>query len=300
MAGRLSTAASSAPKSRISIVSALPGAVKSEEALEKKWAQVILWPCASLGPLFPKEGVTFFRLEHTKGDMTAIASAFTSEGFVIGADGRTLDKDKKIVSDCSQKIFSFKRQHVSVAYAWCGETCIVNESNEVLYDLYKITRDALISAVRTAGTSFSLFIQQCCEGILDGIIKTSVVRKITSSDSECESKARMLLNGYFEGSPFMAELHIRETDRIRVHAGNVLNPIPLPTRCLFSGCKRQNDKYANTLPTTTKEALKLVSDYIQESIDNPDPDCFVIGGHRHIACLDSNGFYWVDAPINSN
>jgi hypothetical protein len=31
------------------------------------------------------------RIEHTGDDMTAIASAFTSEGFVIGADGRQLD-----------------------------------------------------------------------------------------------------------------------------------------------------------------------------------------------------------------
>ena len=40
--------------------------------------------------------------------MTAIASAFTSEGFVIGADGRQLDRDNKIFSESSQKIFNFK------------------------------------------------------------------------------------------------------------------------------------------------------------------------------------------------
>jgi hypothetical protein len=54
--------------------------------------------------------------------MTAIASAFTSEGFVIGADGRQLGKDKTIFSECSQKIFNFKHRHVNVAYGWCGET----------------------------------------------------------------------------------------------------------------------------------------------------------------------------------
>jgi len=54
--------------------------------------------------------------------MTAIASAFTYEGFVIGADGRQLGNDKTIFSECSQKIFNFKHRHVNVAYRWCGET----------------------------------------------------------------------------------------------------------------------------------------------------------------------------------
>jgi hypothetical protein len=49
-------------------------------------------------------------------------------------------------------------------------------------------------------------------------------------------------------------------------------------------------------PTTTSEALKLVSDYVQDCIDNSDPDCFVVGGHGHIAHLSSDSFYWVDAP----
>jgi hypothetical protein len=239
-------------------------------------------------------------VEHTSDDMTAIASAFTSEGFVIGADGRQLGKDKKIFTESSQKIFNFKHRHVNVAYAWCGETSVVNESNEVLYDLYAITRLALSSAVLVAGKQFASLIQQSCVGIYDGIIKSPVVRQITNADSLPESKARMLLNGYFDWQPFMAEFHIRETDRIRVHAERVLMPIPSPTRNLFNGCARQNKTYGNVLPTTTSEALKLVSDYIQECIDNSDPDCFVVGGHRHIAHLSSDGFYWIDAPKNSD
>lgn len=90
------------------------------------------------------------------------------------------------------------------------------------------------------------------------------------------------------------------TDRIRVRAENVYMPIPAPTRNLFSGCREQNAKYARVLPTTAKEALNLVSDYIQACIDNPDPDCFIVGGHRHIAHLDSDGFSWVEKPENSN
>jgi hypothetical protein len=110
----------------------------------------------------------------------------------------------------------------------------------------------------------------------------------------------MLLNGYFDGVPFTAELYIRDTDRIKVQAANIYMPIPTPTRNLFSGCKEQNAKYADVLPTTTKEALKLVSDYIQGCIDNPDPDCFIVGGHRHIAHLGSEGFSWVEEPESSN
>ena len=244
--------------------------------------------------------ISRFQLEHTNDAMTAIASAFTSEGFVIGADGRQLGKDKKIISEFSQKIFNFGYRHIDVVYAWCGETGVVNESNEVIYDLYAITRLALRSAVQLAGRPFPSFIQQSCTGIYEGIIKSLVVRQITNSDSLPESKARMLLNGYFDGQPFMTEFHVRETDRIRVQAERVLMPIPTPTRNLFNGCTRQNKKYENVLPTTTLEALKLVSDYIRECIDNSDPDCSAVGGHRHIAHLTSDGFYWIDAPKNSN
>lgn len=233
--------------------------------------------------------------------MTAIVSAFTSDGFVVGADGRSLGKDKEVVCDCSQKIFNFGRQHVSVVYAWCGETHVVNELNEILYDLNTITREALSSALQIADRDPFIFIQQCCQGILDNILKTSVVRKLTNSDSmPNDARARMLLNGYFDGVPFTAEIYIRDIDRIRVRAENIRMPIPTPTRNLFSGCKEQNAKYANVLPTTTTEALKLVSDYIQACIDNSDPDCFIVGGHRHIAHLDSDGFSWVEEPENSN
>jgi len=232
--------------------------------------------------------------------MTAIASAFTSEGFVIGADGRQLDRDNKIFSESSQKIFNLKSRQVDVAYAWCGETSVINQSKEVLYDLYQITRVALTSAVQVGRGLFPSFVQQSCEGIYAGIIKSPNVRQITNSDSSTESKARMLLNGYFYGQPFMAEFQVRETDRIRVQAENVSMPLTSPTRYLFNGCARQNEKYKNVLPTTTREALKLISDYIQECIENSDPDCFGIGGHRHIAHLTSDGFYWIDAPKNSN
>lgn len=232
--------------------------------------------------------------------MTAIASAFTPEGFVIGADGRQLDRDKKIVSESSQKIFNFKSRQVDVAYAWCGETSVINQSKEVLYDLYQITRVALTSAVQMAHRQFPSFIQQCCTGIYEGIIKSPIVRQITNPDSSPESKARMLLNGYFYGQPFMAEFHVRETDRIRVQAERVSMPLSPPTRYLFNGCARQNEKYKNALPTDTREALKFISDYIQECIDNSDPDCLGIGGHRHIAHLTPDGFYWIDPPTNSN
>jgi hypothetical protein len=255
----------------------------------------ISWPGVYLGPLFPPNGITSVNLEHTQGDMTAIISAFTSEGFAIGADGRSLGKDQKVICEHSQKIFNFKRQHLDVVYAWCGETHVVNERDEVLYDLTTITREALNSAVQIAGRNFSFFVQQCCEGILNNIIKTPIVRKVTNSDSApMESKARMLLNGYFDRAPFMVEFYIRDTDRIRVQAEKVHMPIPVPTRNFFSGCEEQNEKYAKILPTTAEGALKLVSDYIQDCIDNLN--CPVVGGYRHIAYLDLNGFYWVDEP----
>jgi hypothetical protein len=258
---------------------------------------LISWPGVYSGPIFPKNGITLANLEHNRRDMTAIVSAFTSDGFVIGADGRSLGKDKKVVCDCSQKIFNFKRQHIDVVYAWCGETHVLNESNELLYDLNTITQKALSSVAQ--GNDFVLFLKGCRDGIFDNLVKSPIVRKITNSNSVSTEKARMLLNGYFHGEPFTAEIYIRDVDRIRIDVDNILKPIPSPTRNLFSGCNEQNAKYANVSLVTAQEALKFVSDYIQDCIDNPEPDCFIVGGRRHIAHLDSDGFSWVEEPEKS-
>jgi hypothetical protein len=82
---------------------------------------LISWPGVYSGPIFPKNGTTLVSLEHNRGDMTAIVSAFTSDGFVIGADGRSLGKDKKVVCDCSQKIFNFKRRYIDVFMHGAGK-----------------------------------------------------------------------------------------------------------------------------------------------------------------------------------
>jgi hypothetical protein len=100
--------------------------------------------------------------------MTAIASAFTSEGFVIGPDGRQLGKDKTIFTEAAQKIFNFTYRRIDVVHAWCGETGIVKESNDVIYDLYAMTRVALRSAVQLAGRQFPSFMQQSCTEHLRG------------------------------------------------------------------------------------------------------------------------------------
>jgi hypothetical protein len=239
-------------------------------------------------------------LRHTGGDMTAIASAFTLEGFVIGADGRQLGKGDTIFKESSQKIFNLNLRHVDVAYAWCGETSVVNQSSQVLYDLYEITHAALTTAVLAGPIAFPEFVQECCSAIYDGIIKSPIVGEIQNSDSLPDSRARMLLNGYFHRQPFMTELHVRDKSRISVHAERAFMPLTSPLCNLFNGCTRQNEKYKNVLPGTALEALKLISDYIQECIDSPDPDCFSMGGHRHIAHLTLNGFYWIDAPQGSS
>lgn len=239
------------------------------------------------------------RIEHTGDDMTAIASAFTAEGFVIGADGRQLGKGNMIFKESSQKIFNFNLRHVDVAYAWCGETSVINQSNQVLYDLYEITRAALTSAVKAGRISFPAFVQECCNGIYEGIIQSPIVGEIKNADSLPDSRARMLLNGYFHRQPFMTEFHVRDKGRISVDAERAFMPLTSPLCNLFNGCARQNEKYKNVLPGTTLEALKLISDYIQECIDSPDPDCFSMGGQRHIAHLTLDGFYWIDAPKSS-
>ena len=109
----------------------------------------------------------------------------------------------------------------------------------------------------------------------------------------------MILNGYFDGVPFTAEFYLRDEDRISVTTDNIHFPIVAPTRNLFSGCGEQNKKYFNIVPTTVEEALKLASEYLKACINSLEPDCFIVGGHIHIAHLNLDGFSWIDKPVSS-
>ncbi len=230
--------------------------------------------------------------------MTAIISAFTKNGFIIGADGRTLGKDDKIVCESTQKNFHFKYRRINVAYMWCGTVRHMDEAGAISLDLDAITRETLDLAARTSKLNFANFIQECCEGIYDGICRSPGVKKLNNSTGEDDSRARMLVNGFFGGVAFSAEFYLRDKDRIRVDASEIHIPLPSPTRNLFSGCGEQNKKYFAVVPSTVEDSIRLVTDFIQACIDNSEPDCFKVGGHRHIAYLSPDDFSWIDEPCD--
>jgi hypothetical protein len=85
--------------------------------------------------------------------MTAIASIYTPEGFVIGADGRQLTMEMdSIESDSVRKIFGFSSSNVRGAYAWTGATRLAwgssvfefkDSSFEVIPELERTTFNSL-------------------------------------------------------------------------------------------------------------------------------------------------------------
>jgi hypothetical protein len=52
--------------------------------------------------------------------MTAIASVYTPDGFVIGADGRRVNPDGRVESDDTRKIFGYSAANIRAVGAWSG------------------------------------------------------------------------------------------------------------------------------------------------------------------------------------
>ena len=52
--------------------------------------------------------------------MTAIASVYTPDGFVIGADGRRVTPDRMVESDNTRKIFGYSAANIKAVGAWSG------------------------------------------------------------------------------------------------------------------------------------------------------------------------------------
>jgi hypothetical protein len=260
-------------------------------------------------------GVEYFRHSDSNGkiatftpwgysavDMTAIVSVYTSDGFIVGADGLRVAADKStILSETAQKLFLFQTNATQLIYAWCGTTQFFGRDGNCLFDFLVQTHPLLTMASLYGPTDFVAFLHFIRTG-LDTILRQS--RLVKSGDSfpiDLNSElARVLLVGYFKGEPCKAEI-------ATFLQNGMLMPVTIPqiqfpsqhARDIFSGSKKAFARFEQTYPQDRDQAIGFVRDYIQACIENPDPGQ-IFGGRIHMAELNPMGFRWVDAPQNSN
>jgi hypothetical protein len=203
---------------------------------------------------------------------TALLYCGTSEGFVIGADGRAFNKlTRQIESDTERKIFTFESPVVSIVFAWAG---IVKVSFlDSHFSLIEETRDLL------PRSDFNGFFAQ----ELNAKLRDRLRMLRTNDIGQC---AEGIFLSYRNGQPWASQISIFKNGRTwdcSVEEGTVNGDVDI-----VSGPDGKFDK-----PASLDEAAGAIKAYLKDCVANPTDE---IGGHVHIARLTLDGFSWVQPP----
>jgi hypothetical protein len=221
--------------------------------------------------------------------VTAIVTAHTADGFVIGADGRKVNSgEKTIQSDTVQKIFPFESEVVRLAYAWTGTTEAYAENGACLYDLGRVTKRILPSVDLFGRNSWAEFISRFCEGL-----KTQLPICLENAPKDI---AKAIFVGFFRGIPCQSEIKIAYSDSIFQPQVKIQIPAEHNKR-VFTGAESAYSRYQYQRPQNNAEAISFVREYIQDCVESRESDCQAIGGHLHVAAVTPIEFFWVIPPV---
>jgi hypothetical protein len=211
---------------------------------------------------------------------TAVVCAYTSEGFVIGTDGRRIDSQNGSVAEENvKKLFSINKSPSRMAFAWCGMTHIVTSVG--VLDFSEVTKDLLRDI---EWNDFS----ECLTAFV-GQLSMALRRFEKKNDNFV---ARALFVAYFHSRPYVGEISVSRDDEgfLKVEIATIGSPNEGGIN-VFSGCKKI--AVPNT-PHCLEEAMDVVEEYIQSCID--DPECEDIGGRIQMGTLTPEGFNWIRMP----
>lgn len=225
---------------------------------------------------------------------TAIVYAYTSEGIIIGADGRRVIAGK-VESDTVQKIFFMEFGKSKLAYAWSGS--VRNESGDgAVFDFNYLTDFILKNTNMTRKRSFSELVDSFTHTLY--ILTLQSFGKIADSFPKKEI-ARVLFLGYFDGTPCVAKVYV-EHDGVTILEPQVKYLPPPMGMQIFSGSNKACEIFKLSLREPwLRKVPELVREYIElcfihrDSLEGENP----IGGHIHVGQLTTDRFSWVYPPI---
>jgi hypothetical protein len=214
--------------------------------------------------------------------MTAIASIYTPEGFVIGADGRQLTYEMdSIESDSATKIFGFAAENVRGAYAWTGSIRLTwgasvfdfkNHSSEIVNELESETSDSLKEYV----VRFCLLIYEH----LKSWIENSGAKFPVVDNPEM---VRVRFVGFANGLPDMKSAYYPLNNGIWTAPGLGQVEPPIGKLNIFGGNEKvfleMDEKGLIHACSTLAEGKALVAGYIQACALVDGPTINTIGGH---------------------
>jgi len=259
---------------------------------------------------------------------TSIVRTYTTEGFVVAADGRARDAgNRTVASDQVQKIFPIGGGEIqTAAYSISGTAFIgLDDGSDVMFDLQQQMKSATqVYSMRRAGTVLD-YAERVCSTVHQSLAKAKLAGQLDYPESNSldasepgATIARILFDGYCKGIPTRVKARL-------FHRDQVLAPLEVLQQELAPGCpwcqgpeqltdmmwgsaKKGNfmipyEKRAVELVRHPNETLRIHAQmahaYISACSDPEviavDPEqCAGIGGRIHIATIDpKTGFRWI-------
>ena len=203
---------------------------------------------------------------------TALLYCGTSEGFVIGADGRAFDILKKQVeSDTERKIFAFESKAASVVFAWAGTVKTRTLGGD--FGLVDQTYDLL--PYLDFNSYYALE--------FNAKLQYRLRRLGTNETGKC---AVGIFLSYRKGQSWISEVSVFKNGR--TWDCSVEEYLPSGEIDIVSGPEGDFEK-----PQSLSEANNMIRAYLEDCVSHPTDQ---IGGQIHIGKFTSDGFSWIQPP----
>lgn len=232
--------------------------------------------------------------------MTAVASIFTPDGFVVGADGRRKEFGGRIQSDSRQKIFFFETSNARGAFTWVGCTEVCDSIST--FDFKDASYSILGEIKAKKFESLSELITEFSLHLFDRLREWIDDSKGRFEYPDNPEWARLQMVGYVAGVPDVTRAVFPFEDGAPGIPGLAVSPIGLENSLsVFSGNEAAyiKMKEAGRLQRCNNlvDAQRLVHDYIEECERSLPDESNSIGGHIHTAAVTPSTSSWLIAPV---
>ena len=259
---------------------------------------------------------------------TAIVKAYTSEGFVIGADGRVRqDETGIVVTDSTQKIFPIVESNRTLAYALYGNITITDTADhKLVLDLAsEIHKSVAAMSRRESRHDINWYVSKLWPTAYESLLKARRDHNIGPFPDAADDRgiiAHVLFYGYYRDEPVEVDLQFRHESQkiVRPRLSSLpvqrIERLPLDIR----GSKKVADLLINSDDSrfarfrtpamrlltrkrlSLSEGIEIAEKYISACDSDEgravDPTiCAGIGGHIHIAAITATGFNWIKEPM---
>jgi hypothetical protein len=228
--------------------------------------------------------------------MTAIASVYTPEGFVIGGDGRRKDGLGRNY-DFTTKIFLCEASNFYGVYAWVGQTRIPGKFG-LDFDFKSVSDQVVFELQASAFSSVYEYAKEFACIFHNRLISWLPSATVPLIDGQAP---KVLILGYVGGLPQMSTVYFKVEDGI-LRLPGFTNILDAPSSCLYvlDGRKAVYEEMCRlglmTPCRTLTEGATLINHFIESCAQNPPDDSNTIGGHIHLAKVTTAGAHWVIAP----